>query len=145
MARSTSVSESPSSAEKKNRTSAVIVSMSASVGTTRSNRPRSAATAENSALAGAVRPETRRAGTPRRRRLAADFRSERSVSELEVYDDTASGFVKAGTFYFSHCRLPAQRAPQMTSDRLLAMGRIVVRNAPSRPILCALWVERRHS
>jgi hypothetical protein len=39
-------------------------------------------------LAGAVKPETRGAGAPRRRRLAADFRSERSVSELEVYDGT---------------------------------------------------------
>ena len=42
-ARSTSASDSPSSAARKNRASAVIVSTSASVGTTRSVRPRAAA------------------------------------------------------------------------------------------------------
>ena len=49
-------------------------------------------------MAGGVSPETRGAGTPRRKRLAADFNSERNVSELEVYDDTASDFPGVGTF-----------------------------------------------
>src|SRR6185295_5786292 len=78
-----------------------IVSMSASVGTTSRTRPRSAATAAKSAFAGAVNPDTRGAGTPSRRRLAADFRRERSVSELEVYDGTGRGLLTARTFYSS--------------------------------------------
>ncbi len=85
--RSISASETPSSAAKKNRASAVIVSTSASVGTTSSVRPRSAATAAKNAFAGAVRPETLPAGSPSRRRLAAVLSSERRVSELEVYED----------------------------------------------------------
>ena len=62
---------------------------------------RSAATAANSAFAGDVRPDTRRAGTPSRRRLAAVLSSERNVNELEVYDDTAREIPIAGTFHFS--------------------------------------------
>ena len=78
-----------------------MVSMSASVGTTSSTRPRSAATAAKSAWAGAVKPDTRGAGIPSRRRLAADFSSDRKVSELDVYDGTVSEVLKAGTCYFS--------------------------------------------
>ena len=49
--------------------------------------PRSAAAAANSAFAGPVKPETFRAGRPSLSRLAADLRRERSVSELDVYED----------------------------------------------------------
>src|SRR4051812_35237244 len=109
--RSTSVCESPSSAEKKNRASVVIVSTSASVGTISSTRCRSAATAENSALAGGVNPETRGAGVPRRRRLAAVFNKDRNVSELEVYEDTVSDFLKVRNPLFYHrYRVPRIRS-----------------------------------
>ena len=82
--RSTSASDNPSSAAKKNRASAVMRSTSASLATTSSTGVRPAAAATHMALAGGVRPATRGAATPIPSRPAADFSTARSVNELEV-------------------------------------------------------------
>jgi hypothetical protein len=83
--RSASASESPSSADRKNRTSAVICSTSASVGTiTMTVSSCSARDATNSPLADGVRPDTSRAGAPIRVRAVAVFRRARRLRELEV-------------------------------------------------------------
>ena len=82
--RSTSGPDRPSRAARKNRVRSHSLDFSVS-GDHEHGRVRDAATADNIALAADVRPETRRVDdAPIPVLTAADFRTARSVSELDV-------------------------------------------------------------
>src|SRR5262245_10485125 len=86
-ARSVAAGARPSSAARKKPTSALASSMSASLGSTYSTTlcgRACAALATSSAFAGAVRPDTTRAGTSMPLRAIAVFRTARRFREVEV-------------------------------------------------------------
>src|SRR5207249_6541127 len=90
--RSTAAGASPSSAVKKNRTSAVASSSSASLGRTYSTTPwgrACAAAATCSALAAGVSPETVRADESIPLRETAVLRIARRLRDVDVATSTA--------------------------------------------------------
>ena len=96
--RSVAACVSPSSAARKNDTSAQVCSRSPSLGTTYSTTPcgfACAAAATKSAFAESVSPETRRAGTSIPLRVTAVLRRARRFSEVEVATVSRRAFSKA--------------------------------------------------
>src|SRR5580765_4797522 len=96
--RSVDAGVSPSSAPRKNETSAQASSRSPSPGSTYSTTPwgcACAAAATNNALAELVSPDTTRAGTSIPLRVTAVFRTARRLSEVEVATVERRAFFEA--------------------------------------------------